>query len=209
MTDKYNLPVKVYENGFNSVYLQKDSNGNDYARYFVEYDAIIKKIQYVGEGFENRTPVFVLPVLNNECGIIPHIDAGAVQGNRNFVVVNLNDELTINRMVAPGFAKMHVITKNQNDKLLIEELSIPGSIDDYEYSACYYVGSKKQPASSNTHNDGAIETILDEIKDNNTRNIPQLFNLNTELEIEVKNELVAKLLDGENAVCFVESQGQM
>lgn len=207
MDNNYRLPVKVYENGTDAVYVQTDSNGVDYARYLVQYNTSISRIELLGGGVKTTRPVLVLPQLDCENSSIPHIDAGAIRGCGCFTIINPNDELTINSRAVSNKAVVQLFTKNKNDKLLVEEISIPGSIDDYEYFACYYVGSNKQPGTSTTHNDGVIETISTEIKDNNSNNLPRLFNLNENLTIKLDNSMVAKN-SSDGRVLLVEAQEQ-
>ena len=169
-----NAPVYIGQNENGIIFVQMDEKGNHVARYTVE-DNIIKKIEWLycdewrGKNWlsvANREKIFVLPVLGN--GVL--ISDGAMGDIQDATIINLNDELRLERgfMKRGGIVKL--VTNNENDLLLSEEVLIDGTIDNYECWKVFYVGQGLEPDSIK-QSDGMQEMVYGKVKDNDSSNM--------------------------------------
>ncbi len=172
-----NVPLYWGEKGNDSIYYQCDEDRKPMVKYTVE-DNIIKKIELLSwDGYEwkfgrnairkaNERMVFVLPVLGN--GVL--IGDGAMGDLQEAVIVNLNDELRLDRNFIKNGGVVEVITKDDNDMLLSEEVLIDGTIDPFECWKVFYIGQSLEP-NSVKEGDYVQELVYGEVKDNDSSNM--------------------------------------
>jgi hypothetical protein len=170
-----NVPLYWGEKGNDSIYYQCDADSKPEVKYTVE-DNIIKKIELLSwNEFEWRKNarrkadermVLVLPALGK--GVL--IGDGAMGDLQDVVIVNLNEELRLDRSFIKNGGVVEIITKDENDMLLSEEVLIDGTIDPFECWKVFYIGQGLEP-NSVKEGDGVQELVYGEVKDNDSHNM--------------------------------------
>ena len=170
----FNVPVLFGQHDGDTIYIQLGEDGRRVAKYTVESN-IIKKIEWLYWDEWNNTDwlkcaneekIFVLPILSR--GAL--IGDGAFGDLQNATVINLNEELRLDRECMTKGGVVSVITKDNSDKLLSEEVLIEGNIDPFECWKVFYIGHSLVPNTKKL-NGGAYELVYGEVKDNDSLNM--------------------------------------
>ena len=208
------VPLYWGEKGNDSIYYQCNEEGKPEVKYIVE-DNIIKKIELLywdefewrrdGHSKAKEVMALVLPVLGK--GVL--ISDGAMGELKSATIVNLNDELRLDRDFIKRGGVVEIITKDENDMLLSEEALIDGNIDEFECWKVFYIGQGLEP-NSVKQGDGVQELVYGEVKDNDSANmVARGENPNSGIRVILDKSRALEIDSRTGMINIVDSQSQM